>query len=62
MHVILPFHPKLHKILMSSVMNHAKKPLKNIGTISQIFLDLFERMFFVFFEMSACDVELMTVS
>ena len=47
---------------MSSVMNHAKKPLKNIGTISQIFLDLFERMFFVFFEMSACDVELMTVS
>ena len=42
--LILQFHPKLHKILMSRVMNHAENSLlKNIGTISKIFWNLFRK-------------------
>ena len=39
-----------------------KRPLKNIWTISQIFLDLLRKDGFFVLEKSAFDVELMTVS
>ena len=37
-------------------------PLKNIGTISHVFVNLFRKDVFMLFEMSAFDVELITVS
>ena len=39
-----------------------KQVSENIGAISQTFKLYLEKMFFVLFEMSAFDVELMTVS
>ena len=33
LHLILPFYPKLHKILMSRVMNHAEKGINYILNI-----------------------------
>ena len=53
--LIRPFYPNLHKNFdVKGYESCGKGPLQNTGTISQIYL---EKMFFVFFEMSAFDVE-----
>ena len=63
LYLILPFFPKLHKISMSRVLNHAKKDLGKILEPYLKYLWIYlDKMFFGFFEMSAFDEELMTVS
>ena len=57
LHLILPFYPNLLKILMLKVINDAEN---NLWKILEPHLKYFGC--FLFFEMSECDVELMTVS